>query len=94
MIYRFTGIPESDIVYFTIEDNVIATCSKGQLLVDTNSDYKNCEITNVEGNRIEIAKYAGMYFIPADNTEEFIRTRDYDFEMLAKKQPDYVENKL
>jgi hypothetical protein len=95
MIYRFTGIPESNEVNFTIEGNVVAYCTKGQILVDIKSDYKNCEITEIAGDRIETeSKYAGMYFIPVNDTEEFIRTREYDFEMLGKKEPDYVEKSI
>lgn len=97
MIYRFTGIPEGNVVQFITESNnsstLVGQCSKGQVLVDTNSDYKNCEITEISGHLIEVSdnRFGGFMFIPEQDTEEFIRTREYDFEMLGKKDLEYVD---
>jgi hypothetical protein len=86
MIYKFIGIPEENEVKLIDEENeIIGYCYKGQLLVDTNSDYKSCEIIELEGNKVKSNDFVGLTFIPAKDTEEFERTREFNFESLNKK---------
>jgi hypothetical protein len=53
MIYRFTGSPESNEVKLMDKDRLQAICLKGQVLVNPNSDYKTCEITQLSGQEVK-----------------------------------------
>lgn len=91
MIYRFTGVPEIELVKLTVKNKTMGYCSKNQVLVNTDFDYKNSDIIDLEGDKVDCSKFGGFYFIPKNDTEKFIETREYDFESLSKRELDYVE---
>lgn len=91
MIYRFVGVENSDKVNLMSDGIVFAQCNKGQLLVNANSDYKNCEIIDLKGSDVEVSDFENFYFVPADKTEEFERTREFDFSVFDNvEKPEYL----